>query len=355
MRQNSQNYTLAFDVGAAPEIRPKAIRIAGKWIRTTPVFYSYWRFAAERQDIFFKRLRGDRNRAFTSDPILARYKFTNAYRASDRVSQYLIRNVIYRPDLPNSFTEVFFRTLLFKIFNRIDTWEHLQEHVGAIVLDTFRFETYDELLGQRLKEGRGVYSAAYIMPSAGFMFGHRAKHQNHLRLLEFLIANDFPGRIASCSSMSQAFAVLMSAPSLGPFLAYQYITDLNYTPQLNFEEGEFVVAGPGALDGIHKCFEGASIPDSSDVIRYMQEHQDFHFSEQELKFSDLWGRPLQLIDCQNVFCEISKYARVAYPQYAGASGRTRIKQRFAMAGALPSPWYPPKWGLNNKIAAEPRR
>jgi hypothetical protein len=61
----------------------------------TEVFDTCWRFAAERQMIFFRRLEGA---AFpwTQDPILQRYKFTNAYRASDRVSQYLIKQVIYR-------------------------------------------------------------------------------------------------------------------------------------------------------------------------------------------------------------------------------------------------------------------
>ena len=44
------------------------------------------------------------------------YKFTNTYRASDRVSQYLIRNVIYEG--AQSAEEVFFRTILFKLFNR---------------------------------------------------------------------------------------------------------------------------------------------------------------------------------------------------------------------------------------------
>src|SRR4051812_26195126 len=64
--------------------------------RLTAVFDSYWRFAAERQAIFFRRIEGARA-PWTNDPILGTYKFTNAYRASDRVSQYLIRSVIYRP------------------------------------------------------------------------------------------------------------------------------------------------------------------------------------------------------------------------------------------------------------------
>jgi alpha-glutamyl/putrescinyl thymine pyrophosphorylase clade 1 len=63
---------------------------------------------------------------WTRNAVLAAYKFTNAYRASDRVSQYLIRHVIYRADLPNTPREVFFRILIFKLFNKIATWELLE-------------------------------------------------------------------------------------------------------------------------------------------------------------------------------------------------------------------------------------
>jgi hypothetical protein len=60
----------------------------------------------------------------------------------------------------------------------------------------------------------------------------------------------------------------------------------------------------------------------------------------------LRGRPLQLIDCQNLFCEVDKYARVAHPDIAGHSGRTRIKQRFAPVADRVPAWFPPRWGIN---------
>src|SRR5438552_2556318 len=91
-------------------------------LRPTPVYDTYWRFAAERQEIFFARMTG-LPPPWTKDRILAEFKFTNAYRAADRVSQFLIRHVIYRRDLPNSIEEIFFRTMLFKLFNKIETWE----------------------------------------------------------------------------------------------------------------------------------------------------------------------------------------------------------------------------------------
>ena len=106
--------------------------------KVSEVYESYWRFAAERQAVFFRRARGE-TRPWTDNPVLAIYKFTNAYRASDRVSQYLIRHVIYRDDLPKSPREVFFRILLFKLFNKIETWELLErvarpDHVRGLSL-----------------------------------------------------------------------------------------------------------------------------------------------------------------------------------------------------------------------------
>jgi alpha-glutamyl/putrescinyl thymine pyrophosphorylase clade 1 len=61
----------------------------------------------------------------------------------------------------------------------------------------------------------------------------------------------------------------------------------------------------------------------------MRDNQERHFADQGSEFQTLWGRPLQLIDCQNVFCEISKYARVAFPEYGGLAGRKRIKAHAA--------------------------
>jgi hypothetical protein len=324
------------------------VLIRGTRLSVTPVFEAYWRFAAERQRIFFRRLNNTSG-AFTEDPVLKNFKFTNAYRASDRVSQYLIRNVIYREDLPSDERNVFFRVLLFKMFNKIETWESLEVEIGPLVWEDFSFSRYDAILSERMSKGCRIYSAAYIMPSGGTSFGHKFKHQNHLKMLEYLIRKDYPSRLVDCKDMAEAFTLLRSVPSVGPFLAYQYVTDLNYSDLTNFSEDEFVVAGPGALDGIHKCFIGVNAVKPADVIRYMLENQDTHFSDLGIIFPSLWGRRLQLIDCQNLFCEISKYARVAFPEVPSVAGRTRIKQKFQFSGSLPVPWYPPKWNIDTRI------
>ena len=319
-------------------------------LKLTAAYNSYWRFAVERQNVFFRRLANEPG-PWTADPVISAHKFTNAYRASDRVSQYLIRHVIYREDLPSATHEILFRTLLFKLFNKIETWELLEHTFGAITFKDYRFEHYDHVLSQAMRAGGRIYSAAYIMPPGGSAFGYSAKHQNHLRLLERMMDDDLAGHLAKMRRMQPAFELLRSYPTIGDFLAYQFVTDINYSEITDFSEMDFVVPGPGARDGIRKCFADTGGLNEAELIRLMVDNQESEFERLGINFQSLWGRRLQLIDCQNLFCEVDKYARVAHPEIAGISGRTRIKQKFSPKGALVTPWYPPKWGINENIEA----
>jgi alpha-glutamyl/putrescinyl thymine pyrophosphorylase clade 1 len=316
--------------------------------RATEVYESYWRFAAERQNIFFKRFERS-NQPWTRDPILSVFKFTNAYRASDRVTQYLIRNVIYRDDLPTSEREVCFRVLLFKLFNKVETWQLLESKIGPIVFSEYRFDRYDQILKSAMKNGHRIYSAAYIMPPGRSAFGRSVKHQNHLLLLEKMMQSALPERLTEARSMQQGFELLRTYPTIGDFLAYQFITDINYSEITDFTEMEFVVPGPGAKDGIQKCFSDTGGLNEAELIRLMSDIQEREFERFGIKFRSLWGRPLQLIDCQNLFCEVDKYARVAHPHVQGKTGRTRIKQKFKATSEPIAFWYPPKWKLNDRI------
>lgn len=316
----------------------------GLALKSTEVYDSYWRFAAERQAVFFRRVRGEMP-PWTNDPVIASHKFTNAYRASDRVSQYLIRNVIYRDDLPRSAREVCFRLLLFKLFNKIETWQLLEREIGPIVCENFRFDRFDRVLSNAMQRGERIYSAAYIMPPAGEAFGRTAKHQNHLLLLERMLAEDLPERIEQTNSMEKGFQLLLAYPSIGDFLAYQFITDVNYSEVTNYSEMEFVVPGPGARNGIRKCFTDTGGLSEPDLIRLVADVQEEEFASRGIRFESLWGRKLQLIDCQNLFCEVDKYARVAHPAVMGRSHRTRIKQKFEPTPRPIGLFYPPKWGL----------
>ena len=319
-------------------------------IKTSAAFDTYWRFAAERQAVYFKRLK-DRTGPWTSDPIIGIHKFTNAYRAADRVSQFLIRNVIYRDDLSAQPDEVFFRLILFKLFNKIETWKLLEAHLGEISYKKYQFEKYDAILSKAMAEKHRIYSAAYIMPPGGSAFGHKTKHQNHLCLFEMMMRDGLAKRLSKLKRMQPGFELLRNYPTIGDFLAYQFITDVNYSEITDFSEMDFVVPGPGARDGIKKCFIDNAGLNEAEIIRLMADNQEKEFERLGLNFETLFGRRLQLIDCQNLFCEVDKYCRVAHPEIAGLSGRTRIKQKFTPTADPLIPWFPPKWGINSHIQA----
>jgi hypothetical protein len=334
-----------------PAAGPREFRAGNRVLVASEAFDAYWRFAAGRQGIFHQRAAG-KPPPWTADPVLARYKFTNVFRAADRVSQYLIREVICGG--PQDRDEVVFRVLLFKFFNRIETWELLTRGLGAAPSwQEYSFAGYRQVLDEAMRAGERVYSAAYIIPTPPF--GQDRKHGNHLLLLEHAMAAGLPARIAAASGLREVYELLLALPSLGPFLAYQLAIDLAYSEVTSADESQFVVAGPGALDGISKCFTSTGGMSPAEVIAWMRDTSAGHFDRLGLDFADLWGRWPTLVDFQNVFCETSKYTRATHPHVQGVAGRTRIKQEFRRSPSPIDYRFPRKWGLPAERTARPAR
>ena len=108
MRENCQTDDL-LTPSEPPPCELRDIRVTpSRTLKATPVFDTYWQFAARRQDLFMRRVLADPPPRKT-DEILATYRFTNAYRAADRVSQYLIRHVLYAGEQTPA--EIFFPRL----------------------------------------------------------------------------------------------------------------------------------------------------------------------------------------------------------------------------------------------------
>ena len=291
--------------------------------------------------MYLKRLAGGAP-PWTEDAVLATYRFTNTFRAADRVSQYLIR-LVYNEMKDATPETLFLAVLLFKVFNRIDTWEAIVSEFGLPNAGTFDYDACDRALSN-LRTRRPIYSAAYIMPS-GKTKG-TPKHRMHLGLIRQMIEDNVPQKLQESKRLEDAYNVFLLYPSLGPFLAFQYTIDMNYTTLMDHSEQSHVVAGPGALDGLSKVFQSLGDYTPSDSIKWLSERQDDEFGRHDIEFNGLWGRKMQLIDVQNVLCEVSKYTRMTNPEVKGRLGRSRIKQRYSGYNALPTPYFPPKWGLS---------
>lgn len=312
------------------------------------VYDAYWRFAAERQQIFLKRAAGQ-PAPWTEDPILARYKFCNTFRAADRVSQYLIKHVIYSPearDLPAE--DVFLRIVLFRLFSKERTWEALEQATGGVRRATLDPERLAKVLDE-LRASGPIYTAAFIL-CAHDAYGHRTKHRNHLELVRRMFA---PGQlgadIAGARSLAEMIGALRRWPMIGAFMSYQLAVDLNYSDHLPFDEDDATVPGPGAVRGLQKVFTDFADHTPQQLIMRMVDRQQLEFDRLRLPWPGLFGRPLHAIDCQGLFCETDKYARAAFPELK--SNRVRIKQEFKNPQSPERLVFPPHWQLDDCLDA----
>lgn len=302
----------------------------------------YFYFINERMKIFWRRCEGQAT--LTDDPILRKYKFTNVYRALDRVSQYLIRNVIYKNIHLYSPHDVLLRILVFKIFNRIDTWEYLTEFYGDIKESHFDVKSISVLLSER-QSYAPIFNNAYMMTGSHTKYNYLpTKHEKWLTMVkqEFL-GDNVVDEVLTAASLEDVYKSLRKCSFMGDFLAYQYTIDFNYSPYVNFSEDSFVKAGIGAIRGIKKCFISYG-HEYEDAIKYVHDH----FTEllekyQESDFKPLPGRSPSLLDLQNCFCETDKYLREAMPELK--VDNTRIKQRYKPSYGNINVTLPDKWHI----------
>lgn len=310
----------------------------------------YWYFASERQAAFVRRVAGDAP-PWTDDGILQTFKFCNVFRAADRVSQYMIRDVCYHDEACTP-EDRLFQIAAFRTFSRPETWRMVREVLGRYpTLDDLGSGAFTAALDKAKTTNGGLYTGAFIL-CATDAYGQSAKHLNHVELFRHMfLEEDLGERLLAVGSLREVYELLHRYPLMGDFMSYQTAVDLNYSALIGFSENEFTQAGPGSIRGIKKAFEDLGDYSPTDVILWMVDNQANEFERLGLPFNGLWGRPLHAIDCQGLFCELDKYCREAVPDLA--SGRKRIKARFTQSAEPVRLFFPPKWGLNDRLPIEP--
>lgn len=312
------------------------------------VYELYWHFASERQRIFERRVAGD-EWPWTDDPILREYKFCSVFRAADRVSQYMIRDVCYHNEACSP-QDRLFQIAAFRTFSKAATWRTAREVLGHHpTLDDLGSGAFTRALEEAKRVNGGLYTSAFIL-CATDAYNQGLKHLNHVELFRHMfLAGDLGGKLLRAGSLREVYDLLHGYPLMGDFMSYQTAIDLNYSALLSFSENDFTQPGPGSLRGIRKCFEDLGDFTPIEVIHWMVDHQAEEFARLGLPFDGLWGRPLHAIDCQGLFCETDKYCRVKVPELASA--RKQIKTRYAPTPEPLSLFFPPKWGINETLAA----
>lgn len=310
------------------------------------VYELYWQFAAERQAIFEHRLAGH-TAPWTDDPVLSEYKFCNVFRATDRITQYLLREIIYSPQSRTD-ADLLFQVVMFRFFSREHTWDRLSSLLGhAPLLDDLASGDLESALTTLDNDSAPLYTNAFIL-CASDAYGRGRKYLNHVALFRHMFLEDrLDDHLLRARSLAEIYEALHAYPLMGDFMSYQIAIDLNYTDCIPFDENDFTKAGPGALRGIAKCFVSRGDYTPEEIIMWMVDHQTEEFNRLGLTFHGLFGRDLHAIDAQGLFCETDKYARVARPDLRSA--RVRMKQRFAPQSTPRPIVLPPKWHLTGEM------
>ncbi|MDB5069669.1 MAG: hypothetical protein JWM87_780 [Candidatus Eremiobacteraeota bacterium] len=268
-------------------MKPDAYQILVHWI-------------TERETIRRKKEAGE-PRPWTSDPILAEWRFCNVNRCDDRETRWIFEHII----AAHADSE----TLWFNLaIARFVNWSPALAHIGYF--DEWNAEHFVCAVLDMQRHGEKVYTGAYMIPAGG---SGVPKH-------EFLADEVFTplwrlrGERPWAKQCSEWDAFFRRVRCMGDFLRNQIITDMKYTADLPRDATPdwtwFVLAGPGTQRGLSRL-HGRPLDtkwrvDNSCYALYGLRDRlraDGVLAETPTIFDDL-------NNVSNCMCEFDKYSRV---------------------------------------------
>jgi hypothetical protein len=266
------------------------------------------RFVNERENIRIRKASGQPG-PWTTDPILAKYRFCNIRRRDDRVSQWLLYN--YYPNMDPG-KDVWLSAVVARYINWPPTLDAFREaELYFDDADNFDAEGFKRIMSLLKADGEKVYTGAYIIYPGRADEGIRSKEEFIAdKVIAGLIANRETIRNAIRSnSIEMTVDALSSSFGMQTFMAGQVAADLTYLDgQLNNARDLYTYAprGPGSQRGLNRlcghplghAWSGENFCDT--LMHINQSIKD------QLGYTDL-----TLHDVQNIAgCEWDKYERV---------------------------------------------
>lgn len=279
---------------------------------TTRRFFAY---ARERYQLMLTK-DANFDPPWTDDPILQQYRFCNVFREDDKTTRWFAKHVRhpYR-HIPKVLTA----TVIFRWFNRITTGEQLMSHDLLWNWDSHRAR-------MALADLHPLVTGAFMVKTPGGM--------NKLEGLIWCIEQFLEGADECLETIDQfgcslktATALLAQFPYLGPFMAYEIVTDLRHTVLLDDAPDIMTWAnpGPGATRGAGRVakkdphyYNRHSANDYDAVQSVMRRLLEASTEDR------YWPRGLpswEMRDVEHTLCEFDKYMRARL-------GQGRPKQRY---------------------------
>lgn len=246
-----------------------------------------FRWMVERQNIFEFRKQGH-PWPWTMDPILQQHRFCNVFREDDKVTVWFRENI--RDKTSRNLHHEIFNTALFRWFNRPETARVL---LNAGVYRVWNVDTCIAALAPL----HTVCTAAYIINTPP---GQPKKVSIPLMLdiLHQRLYREQP----MPDTLKGMWSWLQGQERLGPFTAYEIVTDLRHTVLDNAPDIlTWANPGPGALRGLRRLgFRGSF------------EQAMYHLlqSPHAVAFEQQFVRKLEMREIEHSLCELDKYLRV---------------------------------------------
>lgn len=283
----------------------------------------YWSFIFDRHIVWYKRFILQQKAPWTKDPILLNYKFTNVYRELDKGTVFLLHNIV---NGPHSEMEEVFNIIVYRMFNRIDTYEStgFLEITGVPTEYHWDKQVSFNIWRNRQNAGLSLYTDAHMVCAYEHFPG-----ADKLERFEYIFDGVFKGLpslmniIKKSKSLETIHKALMKFPGIGPFLAYEIAVDISYCEWNNHGEDEWANPGPGCQRGLKKIFPNLKTGDCTWMITVLRQAQKKEFKRLGLPFEDIAykGRELTLRNIEHCLCEFSKMEKAL-------TGTGRPRNRF---------------------------
>lgn len=268
---------------------------------------SYLYFVWEREAIKLARENGH-SAPWTSDPILSQYKFTNVRRRDDRVSIWIIENII---EPYKNRDDLWFTLLIARLINWPPTLKRLLE-ANVIPCEPSQFNPvkFSEVIENFKKSTSKVYSGAYMVYPTKMDVGGNKSESLAKYIIGAAVKNAveiqdsiFTGK----PSIERLVVKLSECFGISTFIAGQVAADLTYAKGHLYDAEDlltFAPIGPGSSRGLNYLHGRAPFASWSQIEfnQALQEARDRVV--EELDIIDV-----TLHDIQSTFCEFSKYVR----------------------------------------------
>jgi hypothetical protein len=245
--------------------------------------------------------------AYTDDVILQKYRFCNVFREDDKVTKWFRLNIRARMQTPQQHVRA---AVAFRWFNLPETGELMLPWLLGQEPAVHAMHRIHE----RALSGKPILNAAYMIKSPPGQFKAPGIFTCMQAVEDDLEA--LTDSIMSKNTMEHGVHALCTYPYLGPFMAYQSICDLRFTPVLQdaVDVNLWTSPGPGSARGMGRVFYGNtdsynynSSRDRPVLIEKMQ--QLLGLSRFDRFWPEQWPK-WELSTVQHWACEFDKYMRV---------------------------------------------